>query len=185
MTVGVDEVGRGSLAGPLCVAAVAWPKNVRLKGLNDSKLVPAVLRPKLAKIIRKKALAIGIGWASATQIDQLGLTAALKLAAAQAVSAISIDYQQIIIDGTMRLVEDPRVVTQIKADTTVPAVMAASIVAKVARDNYMKALHQVHGQYNFAKHVGYGTKLHRALLQQFGPCEIHRLSYAPVKAVLA
>lgn len=182
MTVGIDEVGRGSWAGPVCVAAVAWPNNLKLKGLNDSKKVTALKRIKLARLIRELAADVGIGWATPAEVDTLGLTAALKLAAKRAVAAIRSDFTELIIDGNLALVDDPRSVTQVKADATVPAVMAASIVAKVARDAYMRALHTVHNKYQFAKNVGYGTALHAALLKQFGPCTAHRFSYAPVKA---
>lgn len=181
--MGVDEVGRGCLAGPLCVAAVAWPTRARLKDLNDSKKVPSPKRTTLALAIRKKSPGVGIGWASAAMIDELGLTAALKYATRQAIAALQIDYSQVIIDGNLQLLDGPRAITKIKADSTVPAVMAASIIAKVARDNYMKAVHKVHSNYQFARHVGYATQLHRSLLEQFGPCAIHRFSFAPVKAV--
>lgn len=182
MIVGIDEVGRGCLAGPLCVAAVAWPEGAKLKGLNDSKQVPKADRAKLALKIRKRALAIGIGWAPASLIDQKGLTFALRQAAQMAVAGLGIEYDQVIVDGNLKLIDDPRAKHQIKADCTVPAVMAASIIAKVARDTYMHKISGVYGDYGFDSHVGYCTKRHLTLLQQFGPCEIHRFSFAPVKA---
>lgn len=181
MIVGVDEVGRGSLAGPLCVAAVVWPKGARLKGLNDSKQVAKAERVRLALKIRQRAVAIGIGWAPASLIDRNGLTFALRHAAQMAVGSLGVEYEQIIVDGNLRLLDDPRARHQIKADCTVPAVMAASIIAKVARDSYMHKLSNIYGEYGFDSHVGYCTKQHLNLLQQFGPCEIHRFSYAPVK----
>lgn len=185
MIVGLDEVGRGSWAGPICVAAVAWPDRARLKGLNDSKQVPLVKRGPLARAIRNKALDIGIGWAPPSLIDKHGVTYALKYAAEMAVASLSVDFETLIIDGNIKLVNDPRAITQIKADCKVPAVMAASIVAKVARDSYMKQISHLYADYKFASHVGYGTKSHREVLQVLGPCEIHRFSYAPVKALAA
>ncbi len=182
MIVGIDEVGRGSWAGPLCVAAVAWPKGARLKGLNDSKLVPAAKRVILAAKIRKIAPQIGIGWASASFIDKYGLTFALRHAAKQAMAGLA-DYEKIIVDGNLKLLDDPRANCKIKADLSVPAVMAASIIAKVARDSYMRLQGKVYADYNFARHVGYGTKQHRTILGDIGPCVLHRFSYAPIKAL--
>lgn len=186
MIVGIDEVGRGSWAGPLCVAAVAWPLNARVKGLADSKQVPKEKRPAMAASIRRKAASIGIGWVAATEIDRIGMGPALKLAAERALAQINVEFDSIIIDGIIKMVADPRAKTQVKADTTVPAVMAASVIAKVARDTYMRCLHPLplYTKYNFATHVGYGTPAHRKLLAQFGPCDLHRLSYTPLKALV-
>jgi ribonuclease HII len=184
MIVGIDEVGRGSWAGPICVAAVAWPDDVILNGLDDSKKVPLKKRVVLAAAIRRHAIDVGIGWAPAGLVDQLGVTGALKYAAEQALAALFTDFHEIIVDGNLQLVNDPRAKTLIKADCTIPAVMAASIVAKVARDNYMASIDAVHAGYEFSRHVGYGTKRHLELLQQLGPCVLHRLSYAPVKALI-
>ena len=180
MTVGIDEVGRGSWAGPLCVAAVAWPE-VRLKGLADSKLVPRAKRPGLAWQIRDRAADIGFGWVSAKFIDEHGLTNALKLAARRALGQLNVAFESVIIDGNLMLIDDARAQTVVKADNTIPAVMAASVVAKVARDRYMAALDRTLGHYQFSRHVGYGTKLHQAVLAEFGPSPQHRLSFAPLK----
>lgn len=182
MIVGIDEVGRGSWAGPLCVAAVAWPDGARLKGLADSKLVPRDKRAGLVAKIKRKALGVGIGWVSPQQIDVIGMGPALKLAAEQALAQINVEFDAIIIDGVIKLVAHPKARTQIKADNKVPAVMAASLVAKVARDTYMQALHSQYTQYNFASHVGYGTPGHKKALAQYGPCDLHRFSYAPLHA---
>jgi ribonuclease HII len=181
MTIGVDEVGRGSWAGPVCVAAVAWPDDLMLDGLNDSKQVPAPKRVMLAKLIREQAISIGIGWLGAKAVDKIGLAKALQHAAQFAVTELGDLQAPIVVDGRDRLLGPMPAQYVIKADTTVPAVMAASIIAKVARDTYMKELDRQFGQYQFTKHVGYGTKLHRELIAQFGPCEHHRLSYAPLK----
>lgn len=184
MIVGIDEVGRGSWAGPICVAAVAWPDDLMLKGLNDSKKVAAKKRAWLDRAIKESAIDIGIGWAAPGLVDTLGVTRALQHAARQALTAIKTEFETLIIDGNLQLVDDPRAILQIKADATVPAVMAASIVAKVARDAYMQALDAVYGNYQFSKHVGYGTALHHSLLQQFGPSVVHRFSYAPIRALV-
>lgn len=181
MIIGVDEVGRGSWAGPVCVAAVAWPDGVVPEGLNDSKQVPAKKRVLLAKAIREQAAAIGIGWVAAPLVDKIGVAKALQTAAQCAVTELGPVTARIVVDGRDRLLGDWPAEYVIKADCTVPAVMAASIIAKVARDTYMQRLALQFGGYHFDKHMGYGTKLHRQMIAQFGPCEHHRLSYAPLK----
>jgi ribonuclease HII len=182
MIIGVDEVGRGSWAGPVCVAAVLWPDGVMLDGLNDSKQVPAKKRGPLARQIREHALGIGIGWVAAPLVDKIGVAKALQTAAQCAVAELGPQTDaRIVVDGRDRLLGDWPAEYIIKADTTIPAVMAASIIAKVARDAYMQQLDLVFGDYQFGKHVGYGTKLHRQMIAQFGPCEHHRLSYAPLR----
>lgn len=181
MIVGVDEVGRGCWAGPLCVGAVALGESTTT--YRDSKLLSAKQRVKLGHRIKEEAAGIGIGWASAKFIDEYGISEALKLAAAAAVGQIYIPYEEIIIDGTVKLIDDPRVTTLIKADQLINAVSAASIVAKVARDNYMRAVDRYFAGYGFAKHVGYGTKVHKYAIDQLGPCAIHRMSFSPLKTI--
>jgi ribonuclease HII len=185
MTVGIDEVGRGCLAGPVCVAAVAWPNDANHEGLADSKKLTALKREVQAARIRREATCVGIGWASAAEIDALGMTKALKLAANKALSQIAEPFDEIIVDGRDSLVSDSRERRIIKADGSIPAVMAASIVAKVARDAYMHAMHLVYAEYQFMQHVGYATPTHRAMLHQFGPCQIHRRRFGTVKALVA
>ncbi|HSE61844.1 MAG TPA: ribonuclease HII [Candidatus Saccharimonadales bacterium] len=182
MIIGVDEVGRGSWAGPVCVAAVAWPDGVIVDGLNDSKQVAAKKRPLVARLVKEHATSIGIGWVAAAAVDNIGVARALQHAAQCAVAELGDLQAPIVVDGRDRLLGDIPAQYVIKADTTVPAVMAASIIAKVARDTYMQELDKQFGRYQFSKHVGYGTVLHRQLIAQFGPCEHHRLSYAPLKA---
>lgn len=181
MTIGVDEVGRGSWAGPVCVAAVAWPDGVAIEGLNDSKQVNAKKRILLAQSIREVAEGIGIGWVPAAVVDKIGIAKALQVAAQCAVAELKPLTAPVVVDGRDRLLGDWPAQYIIKADCTVPAVMAASIIAKVARDTYMQRLDLQFGNYQFSRHVGYGTALHRQLIAEFGPCEHHRMSYAPLK----
>lgn len=182
MLIGIDEVGRGCLAGPLVVGAVAIEPGL-VKGLKDSKLLTAAQREELAQLIRLHAAWIGIGWVSARTIDRLGLTAALKLAAERAVCSAALEHE-IIIDGTIKLVNRPKVSVLKKADQLIPAVSAASIIAKVARDAYMHAVDAVFPHYGFASHVGYATPFHRKQLALHGTSPVHRTCFAPVRQVL-
>lgn len=183
MIIGVDEVGRGSWAGPVCVAAVAWPDDAVLPGLNDSKQVSVKKRGPLAQAIRERAIAIGIGWVAAPLVDKIGIATSLQTAAQCAVAELGPQSARVVVDGRDKLLGNWPAEYIIKADCTVPAVMAASIIAKVARDTYMQRLDLdlQFANYQFGKHVGYGTALHRQLIAQFGPCEQHRMSYAPLK----
>jgi ribonuclease HII len=180
MIVGIDEVGRGAWAGPLVVGAVLLG-GASIEGLTDSKLLSRKERERLDGEIRRLAHGVGLGWVSAHQIDQIGLSEALKLASRRALMHIHQDYKEIIIDGTIRLIDDPRVTLMKKADLLVPSVSAASIVAKVARDNYMRHLDGVFPGYAFHGHVGYGTAAHREAIASIGITPIHRLSFAPLK----
>lgn len=181
MIVGIDEVGRGAWAGPMVVGAVLLG-GVSIDGLTDSKKLTKKQREQLDKEIRQKAVGIGLGWVSAKQIDQIGLSPALKLAAERAVRHLHRHvYTEIIIDGTIRLLDDPRVTLMKKADLLVPSVSAASIVAKVARDRYMKHLDDVFPGYGFSGHVGYGTAIHREAIDRIGASLVHRMSFAPLK----
>jgi ribonuclease HII len=182
MILGIDEVGRGCLAGPVCVAAVSL--TTPIEGLTDSKLLTRQERTKLAIQIRHTAQAVGIGWASHEIIDRLGLTAALRQAALQALQAFSPLAKQILLDGNHNYIGDTRVKTIIHGDLSEPHISAASIIAKVARDNYMGFMAKLYPQYGFESHVGYATPKHRVALQSVGPCTIHRRSFAPVKVLL-
>ncbi len=183
ITVGIDEVGRGCWAGPLVAGAVILDQPI--KGLNDSKLLSKAQRGKLAATIEEQALAVGLGWVDAATIDDIGLTAAVRLAMQRALEQIRLPYEQIIIDGHFNfLADEPTAKAIIKADATVAAVSAASIVAKVARDRYMSDLGIEYAIYEFAKHVGYGTSLHLEKLRQHGVSDLHRRSYTPVAALL-
>lgn len=179
MIVGIDEVGRGAWAGPLAVGAVLLG-GASIDGLTDSKKLTKKQREALDYEIRQKAVGVGIGWVSAPIIDQIGLTAALKLASRRAIAHIRHEYHEIIIDGTIKFIDDPRVTVMKKADLLVPSVSAASIVAKVARDNYMKHVDKVFPGYRFTGHVGYGTAAHREAIAKLGVSPLHRLSYMPL-----
>ena len=182
VVLGIDEVGRGSWAGPLLVGAVAL--DVRIKGIKDSKLLTREQRTALDKVIREKAKFIGLGWVKSAEIDKLGLSAALKLGAARAIRELKCNVDEIIIDGNFNYL--PQVLNAkavIKADLLVQAVSAASIVAKVARDNFMIELHKTYPKYLFCNNVGYGTKKHRMLINEHGICPQHRLSYQPMKSL--
>ncbi len=184
MIVGIDEVGRGAWAGPLVVGAVVLGGR-QVDGLTDSKKLTAKRRNVIAKEIKENAVAIGLGWVSAETIDRIGLSEALKMACRLSLKDITVEYDQIIIDGTVKLVNDPRVVVQKQADLLVPSVSAASIVAKVARDYYMQhVVAPKYPGYGFETHVGYGTATHQKGLQTHGASDLHRLSFAPVKKAL-
>ena len=182
--LGIDEVGRGPWAGPLVVGACVLREPI--EGLNDSKKMTAKRREKLAAEIHEKAYC-GLGWVSAAELDELGLSAALRKACREAVKAVQAqkpEFNEIIIDGTINFLSDTPLGKYVsvlpKADALVPEVSAASIIAKVARDSYMIELAKRFPGYGFEKHVGYGTALHRAALEELGPCEEHRKSFRPV-----
>lgn len=182
--LGIDEVGRGPWAGPLVVGACVLREPI--EGLNDSKKLTAKRRDALATEIHKKAYC-GLGWVSAAELDKLGLSAALRKACREAVKqvqALKPEFNEIIIDGTVNFLSDTPLGKYAsvlpKADALVPEVSAASIIAKVARDNYMIKLAERFPDYGFEKHVGYGTALHRAALEKYGLCEEHRKSFRPI-----
>ena len=182
VTVGIDEVGRGCWAGPLVAGAVILTSDV--PGLNDSKKLSKKRRDDLDLLIRENAV-VGLGWVTSLEVDALGLTEAVRLAMQRAIDELEAEYDEVIIDGDYNyLPQVPRSRAVIKADGAIPAVSAASIVAKVARDNFMEQLEEKYNQWEFAKHVGYGTAAHIAALKEFGVSDIHRLSYKPIKAFL-
>lgn len=184
MIVGVDEVGRGCWAGPVVAGAVILRRPI--KGLRDSKKLTKLQREKLAETIKAKALCWGLGWADAKEVDKFGLTAAVSLAMHRAVAALTEQYDEIVVDGNYNFLADlPGSRTLIKADDLVPAVSAASILAKVARDQWMATEAATRFPvYGFDRHVGYGTAAHVLALQTHGICDLHRLSFRPIRAML-
>lgn len=181
--VGIDEVGRGCWAGPLVAGAVILNRSI--DGLADSKVLGRKQREILSSEIRLHAEAIGIGWVTPKEVDDLGLTEAVRLAMTRAVDEINIPYDQIIIDGNINYFPDnTRSRAIIKADATVKQVSAASIIAKVARDSFMYKMALSYPGYGFEKHVGYGTKLHQIALLELGLTDLHRRSFKPVAAVM-
>lgn len=182
--VGIDEVGRGCWAGPLVVGAVIL-EGPTIDGLADSKALSKVKRAKLAQAINSQALEARLGWAWPSEIDELGLSRSTALATQRALDKISNAYDQVLIDGSFNFLPDnPKCRTQIKADQSVPEVSAASIIAKVARDEYMKKTSVDFPIYGFDKHVGYGTGLHLDMLKKHGPCKLHRFSFKPVNGAV-
>lgn len=189
ITIGIDEVGRGPWAGPLLVSAVALDMNRSYDGLADSKKLTKKRRQSESVYIKQCALGIGLGWVNANELDRLGMTKALKLGARRAYEQIDQSIRaiarRIVIDGNINMLDDDRATVLVKADAKVQAVSAASIVAKVARDNYMLRLGQLYPGYGFERHSGYGTKAHLEALYKYGAIPgIHRLSFAPIKKLL-
>lgn len=187
MILGIDEVGRGPWAGPLVIGAVVLPDAFTLSGLTDSKKLTAKKRAELDIVLRKQALGYGLGWVHADELDKIGLSAALRLATIRAVESVKVPYHEIIIDGTINFLKDTSkgqyVTTLAKADALIPAVSAASIIAKVARDTFMAEQAVQYPDYGFEKHVGYGTALHRAAIEAHGVTSLHRRSFAPIAKV--
>ncbi len=180
MILGIDEVGRGPWAGPLVVGACILPDNYQIDGLTDSKLLSKKKRERLSELIMAQAIGYGLGWVSAKEIDEVGLSKSLTLATKRALSNITAPYDKIIIDGIFDFLGDPRVSVLKQADKIVPAVSAASIIAKVARDNYMIEAAELYPSYGFENHVGYGTAKHIEAIKKFGACKEHRLSFKPL-----
>ncbi len=194
MIVGIDEVGRGCWAGPVVAGAVLLPADFDPNTpaawrLSDSKLLNKRQREAAATGVREIALAVGLGWVDAATIDRVGLTTAVRWAMERALEALQqsgVAYDQIIIDGNFNFLDgNPKAQAIVKADTAVPAVSAASIVAKVARDNYMTEITANYPEYGFEKHVGYGTALHLEKLKLHGVSNLHRQSFKPIQALLA
>jgi ribonuclease HII len=185
LVVGVDEVGRGALAGPLTLAAVALPTDRRLYQLRDSKRLRAEQREHLDARIRRHATGVGIGHVTAAEIDEIGLTAALHLGARRAVTALPHHPDVALIDGTMNLLEGvvEEVTTIVRGDDRCASIAAASIVAKVCRDAHMRTMDPRYPPYGFARHKGYAAPEHRQALLTHGPCAEHRHSWAPIAAL--
>ena len=181
---GVDEAGRGALAGPVVAAAVILPPRPRLRGLADSKLLTPAARESLYARIRAQAVAVGVGRVEAAIVDAANVLQATLMAMAQAVAALHAQPDIVLVDGTIvpPLALASRAIPH--GDALVPAIAAASIVAKVTRDRLMADLAGRFPAYGFDRHKGYGTAAHQAALERHGPSPIHRISFAPVRAVV-
>lgn len=178
---GVDEVGRGPLAGPVVVAAVILPLNLRIKGINDSKKLSAKKRNELYKIILNEALAVNVSFIDEGVIDEINIYEATKKGMLEAISGLKIKPEHVLIDAMpLRELDIPHT-SIIHGDALSASIGAASIIAKVTRDEYMDKMDIKYPNYGFKHHKGYCTKEHLEALEKYGPCEIHRKSFAPVK----
>lgn len=184
LMAGVDEAGRGPLAGPVVAAAVILDELQPIHGLNDSKKLSARTRDRLYDEIRAKALCCCIAEASVEEIDRLNILQATLLAMRRAVDGLRLRPHRVLVDGNRLPVLPMPAEAIVQGDSKVPAISAASILAKVHRDRLCLMLHERHPQYGFDGHKGYPTAAHLAALRQHGACEVHRRSFAPVHAVL-
>lgn len=174
---GVDEAGRGPLAGPVCAAAVILPKYLQIPGLGDSKKLTDKKRRELFPVIQQQAIAYGIGFASEQEIDEINILQATFLAMRRALDQLSVRPDLALIDGNRETDFGLPVRTVVKGDSLSANIAAASILAKVSRDDVMLKLAQDYPQYGFDIHKGYGTKAHYQALRDFGPCPIHRRTF--------
>lgn len=178
LVCGVDEAGRGPLAGPVCAAAVILPPDLEIEGLNDSKKLTDKRRRALYDVITDQAIAYGIAFASEQEIDEINILQATFLAMRRAVEQLAIKPDLALVDGN----REPDfgaipVKTIIKGDSLSANIAAASILAKVTRDRYMEEQDKIYPQYGFALHKGYGTQAHYAALREFGACPLHRCTF--------
>lgn len=174
---GVDEAGRGPLAGPVCAAAVILPKGEIIEGVNDSKKLTEKKREALYGVIKEKAVAYSIAFASVEEIEEMNILNATMLAMKRAVDGLDIPADYAMIDGNKIPNLNIPAEYVIKGDANSMSIAAASILAKVTRDRLCADYEKEYPQYGFAKHKGYGTKLHREMILKYGPCKIHRMSF--------
>ncbi len=178
---GIDEVGRGPLAGPVVAASVILPEKCRIEGLNDSKKLSEKKRNLIFRIIQQKALAIGIGVVSWDIIDRTNISHAVKAAMVDSVSRLNSKPDFLLIDGIQEI---PSIIPQLtikKGDALSASIAAASIIAKVTRDGMMVHYNDIYPSYGFSRHKGYGTQDHLKNIIKFGPCKIHRKTFKRVK----
>lgn len=180
---GVDEVGRGALFGPVVAAAVILPAGLRIAGLRDSKQLLADERERLDPIIRRHAIAVAVGHADAATIDALNIRRATHLAMLSAIAQLAPQPDFLLIDAE-RLDTPCRQLGILYGDSVSISIAAASVVAKVHRDAWMRACHEEFPQYGLAAHKGYGTPAHLRALREHGPCPLHRMSFAPVRRAM-
>lgn len=174
---GVDEAGRGPLAGPVCAAAVILPEHLQIPGLNDSKKLTDKKRRELFPVIQQQAVAYGIGLASEAEIDEINILQATFLAMRRALEQLTVRPEIALIDGNRETDFGLPVKTVVKGDSLSANIAAASVLAKVTRDNIMVELAQQYPEYGFEIHKGYGTKAHYEALRTYGPSPIHRRSF--------
>ena len=174
---GVDEAGRGPLAGPVCAAAVILPPDIDIPGLDDSKKLTDKRRRELMPIIKDKAIAYGIAFADHAEIDEINILQATFLAMERAIAQLSVKPDYALIDGNRQKDFGLPVQTVVHGDSLSASIDAASVLAKVTRDDYMLEMAAQYPQYGFDVHKGYGTKVHYAALTEHGPCPIHRMSF--------
>lgn len=174
---GVDEAGRGPLAGPVCAAAVILPPNIEIDGLNDSKKLTDKKRRELYPIICEKAIAYGIAFADHKEIDEINILQATYLAMERAIASLSVKPDFALIDGNRAKDFGLPLETVVGGDGRSASIAAASVLAKVTRDDYMLKMAQEYPVYSFDIHKGYGTKAHYAALAENGPCPIHRMTF--------
>lgn len=174
---GVDEAGRGPLAGPVCAAAVILPPNVEIPGLNDSKKLTDKRRRELAPVIKELAISYAVVMVDEKEIDRINILQATFQAMAQAVTELSVTPDQVLIDGNKAPELSIPCKTIVKGDSLSASIAAASVLAKVSRDDFMLEMAQEYPQYGFDVHKGYGTKAHYAALREFGACPIHRTTF--------
>ena len=174
---GVDEAGRGPLAGPVCAAAVILPKHLQIPGLTDSKKLTDKKRRELFPIIQEQAVAYGIGLASEQEIDEINILQATFLAMRRALDQLTVRPEIALIDGNRETDFGLPVKTVVKGDSLSANIAAASILAKVTRDNLMLEMAGKYPEYGFEIHKGYGTKAHYEALRTYGPCPIHRKTF--------
>ncbi len=174
---GIDEAGRGPLAGPVCAAAVILPENLVIPGLDDSKKLTDKRRRELMPIIKEQAVAYGIGFASHTEIDEINILQATFLAMKRALEQLAVKPDFALIDGNRETDFGLPVKTVVKGDSLSANIAAASVLAKVTRDDLMEELAREYPQYGFEIHKGYGTKAHYGALTEYGPSPIHRMTF--------
>ena len=178
---GIDEVGRGALAGPVVAAAVVLPEGLRIKGVDDSKKLSPSMRERLCEVIMDQALAVGIGMGSPELVDRINILQATRHAMLEAVSKLSIQPDYLLIDGISTIDSPLPQKTIKKGDSLSLSIAAASIIAKVYRDRLMCDLDALHPGYGFAGHKGYGSSAHMEAISKLGPAAIHRLTFGGVK----
>ena len=177
MICGIDEAGRGPLAGPVFAAAVILPPNCQIEGLNDSKKLSEKKRELLFDVIRQRAVSYGIGFATEKEIDEINILQATFLAMRRAQEQLFPGADFALVDGNRMPPLHIRGRTIVGGDGKSASIAAASVLAKVSRDRLMIEIDDLYPEYQFAKHKGYGTKLHRDLILQYGPCPVHRRSF--------